>query len=165
MSNTNDRAVGPYPTMVGNTAIVQAYAYGKFLGELNVTFDDDGKVVEAAGEPLIMDNAVTEDQAALDRIAELAVPLDEIRMFGVTEDDFFKVYGAHHSYKKGKLRGVSQFKFNRILLNAIVKKEKMLSVIAHELVHFFLNDKMKDSRLFGIEEGLANYLGKSHKIS
>ena len=44
-----------------------------------MTFDDDGNVVEAVGEPLIMDNTVTEDQAALDRIAELAVPLEEIR--------------------------------------------------------------------------------------
>ncbi len=41
LSNTNDRAEGPYPTMVGSTAIVSAYAYGKFLGELNVTFDDE----------------------------------------------------------------------------------------------------------------------------
>ncbi len=79
LSNVSDRAVGPYPTVVNGVQIVQAYAYGKFLGELNVTFDDDGNVVEAAGEPLIMDNTVTEDQAALDRIAELAVPLDEIR--------------------------------------------------------------------------------------
>ena len=30
LSNTNDRAEGAYPTMVGDTAIVQAYAYGKF---------------------------------------------------------------------------------------------------------------------------------------
>lgn len=35
--------------MVGKTAIVQAYAYGKFLGELNVTFDDAGEIVEAKG--------------------------------------------------------------------------------------------------------------------
>lgn len=79
LSNASDKAVGPYPTVVNGVQIVQAYAYGKFLGELNVTFDDDGNVVEAVGEPLIMDNTVTEDQAALDRIAELAVPLDEIR--------------------------------------------------------------------------------------
>ena len=79
LSNTSDRAVGPYPTVVNGVQIVQAYAYGKFLGELNVTFDDDGNVVKAVGEPLIMDNTVTEDQAALDRIAELAKPLDEIR--------------------------------------------------------------------------------------
>ncbi|WP_170577600.1 bifunctional metallophosphatase/5'-nucleotidase [Ruegeria arenilitoris] len=79
LSNVSDKAVGPYPTVVNGVQIVQAYAYGKFLGELNVTFDDDGNVVEAVGEPLIMDNTVTEDQSALDRIAELAVPLDEIR--------------------------------------------------------------------------------------
>ena len=79
LSNTSEDAVGPYPTVVNGVQIVQAYAYGKFLGELNVTFDDDGNVTEAVGEPLIMDNTVTEDQAALDRIAELAVPLDEIR--------------------------------------------------------------------------------------
>ncbi|MBY6081788.1 bifunctional metallophosphatase/5'-nucleotidase [Ruegeria arenilitoris] len=79
LSNTSDKAAGPYPTVVNGVQIVQAYAYGKFLGELSVTFDDDGNVVEAVGEPLIMDNTVTEDQAALDRIAELAKPLDEIR--------------------------------------------------------------------------------------
>ena len=58
LSNTNDRAEGAYPTMVGDTAIVQAYAYGKFLGELNVTFDDAGRITQAVGEPLIMDGSV-----------------------------------------------------------------------------------------------------------
>ena len=85
LSNTSDRAEGPYPTMVGNTAIVSAYAYGKFLGELNVTFDDAGEIVEAKGEPLIMDAAVTEDSTTKERIAELAVPLDEIRNKVVAE--------------------------------------------------------------------------------
>ena len=85
LSNTNERAEGPYPTMVGETAIVQAYAYGKFLGELNVTFDDDGNVVKAEGEPLIMDAAVTEDQPTVDRIAEAAKPLEEIRNRVVAE--------------------------------------------------------------------------------
>ncbi len=79
LSNTSDRAEGPYPTMVNGVAIVTAYAYGKFLGELNVTFDDAGKIVEAKGEPLIMDAGVTEDDATVARIAELAVPLEEIR--------------------------------------------------------------------------------------
>jgi len=79
LSNTNDRAEGAYPTMVGDTAIVQAYAYGKFLGELNVTFDDDGNVTEAVGEPIITSGDVAEDAATVARIAELAAPLDEIR--------------------------------------------------------------------------------------
>ncbi|NNE52733.1 MAG: multifunctional 2',3'-cyclic-nucleotide 2'-phosphodiesterase/5'-nucleotidase/3'-nucleotidase [Sulfitobacter sp.] len=85
LSNTSDRAEGPYPTMVGDVAIVQAYAYGKFLGELNVTFDDNGVITEAKGEPLIMDAAVTEDSGTVDRIAEAAGPLDEIRNRVVAE--------------------------------------------------------------------------------
>ena len=79
LSNTNEDAVGPYPTMVGETAIVQAYAYGKFLGELNVTFDDAGAVIGAVGEPLIMDATVIADEATVSRIVEAALPLDEIR--------------------------------------------------------------------------------------
>ncbi|AXS42111.1 bifunctional metallophosphatase/5'-nucleotidase [Breoghania sp. L-A4] len=84
LSNTSDRAAGPYPTMVeapdgGKTAVVQAYAYGKLLGELNVIWDDDGKVVSAEGEPIVMDAAVAEDEDTKARIAAMAEPLDEIR--------------------------------------------------------------------------------------
>ncbi len=85
LSNTDDGAAGPYPTMVGDTAIVQAYAYGKFLGELNVTFDDAGKLIQAVGEPVIMDGAVAQDEATVARIAELARPLEEIRNRVVAE--------------------------------------------------------------------------------
>ncbi|WP_273687215.1 bifunctional metallophosphatase/5'-nucleotidase [Ketogulonicigenium vulgare] len=79
LSNTIEGAKGPYPVMVGNTAIVQAYAYGKFLGELNVTFNDAGEIVTAVGEPLLINNEVPEDETVVARIAELAIPLDEIR--------------------------------------------------------------------------------------
>jgi 5'-nucleotidase / UDP-sugar diphosphatase len=85
LSNSAEGAEGPYPTMVGQTAIVSAYAYGKFLGELNVVFDDAGVVTSATGEPLIMDVAVAEDADTLARIAELAVPLEEIRNKVVAE--------------------------------------------------------------------------------
>ena len=74
-----DGAAGSYPTMVGDTAIVQAYAYGKFLGELNVTFDDAGVLTEASGAPLLIDGQVAEDAETVARISELAQPLEEIR--------------------------------------------------------------------------------------
>ena len=85
LSNTSDRAAGPYPTMVGNTAIVQAYAYGKYLGELNVTFDDAGNVTEATGEPIVIDASIAEDEETVARIAEMAAPLEEIRNRVVAE--------------------------------------------------------------------------------
>ncbi|MBO0345381.1 bifunctional metallophosphatase/5'-nucleotidase [Roseibium limicola] len=84
LSNTSDKAKGAYPTWVdtpegGKTAIVQAYAYGKFLGELNVTFDDAGVVTEAVGEPIVVDGQIVENAELKDRIKQLAEPLDEIR--------------------------------------------------------------------------------------
>ncbi|KEJ96556.1 5'-nucleotidase [Pseudosulfitobacter pseudonitzschiae] len=85
LSNTDEKAEGPYPTMVGSTAIVQAYAYGKYLGELNVTFDDAGNVTEAKGDPILIDASVAEDEATVARIAEAAAPLDEIRNRVVAE--------------------------------------------------------------------------------
>ena len=81
----DERAVGPYPTMVGDTAIVHAYAYGKFLGELNVTFDDDGELIEASGAPILIDGNVVEDPDTVARVAELAEPLDEIRNMVVAD--------------------------------------------------------------------------------
>lgn len=90
LSNTSDRAEGPYPTWVdtpngGRTAIVQAYAYGKFLGKLDVVFDDDGVVTEAIGEPILIDGQVAEDSSLKARIAELAKPLEEVRNRVVAE--------------------------------------------------------------------------------
>ncbi len=79
LSNTNERAKGPYPTMVGDTAVVQAYAYGKYLGELSVEFDDAGKLISAAGEPILIDGSIKENVEVLARVSELAKPLDEIR--------------------------------------------------------------------------------------
>ncbi|SMX37890.1 bifunctional metallophosphatase/5'-nucleotidase [Maliponia aquimaris] len=80
-----DGAAGPYPTVVNGVQIVQAYAYGKFLGELNVTFNDAGEVISATGAPIILDAAVTEDDAVKSRIAEAAIPLEEIRNKVVAE--------------------------------------------------------------------------------
>jgi 5'-nucleotidase len=74
-----ERAVGPYPTVVGDTVIVQAYAYGKFLGELNVIFSQDGEVIEAKGAPFLIDSAVLEDSDVKARIIEAAAPLEKIR--------------------------------------------------------------------------------------
>jgi len=84
LSNTDEDAKGPYPTWVetpdgGRTAVVQAYAYGKYLGKLDVTFDDEGVVTEATGEPIVVDGKVVEDGPLVERIAELSIPLDEIR--------------------------------------------------------------------------------------
>ena len=79
LSNVSDRAKGPYPTVVNGTQIVQAYAYGKFLGELSVLFDEAGNVIHASGEPIIIDSSVNENSQIVARLDELEKPINTLK--------------------------------------------------------------------------------------
>ncbi|MBB4186030.1 5'-nucleotidase C-terminal domain-containing protein [Sinorhizobium terangae] len=84
LSNTDEKAEGPYPTMVENPGgykvpVVQAGSYSKYLGDLVVTFDDSGVVKAAKGDPILIDSSVKPDEAVLARIKELAKPIEELR--------------------------------------------------------------------------------------
>ena len=79
LSNVSDRAKGPYPTVVNGTQIVQAYAYGKFLGELSVLFDEEGNVIHASGEPIIIDGSVNENSQIVARLDELEMPINTLK--------------------------------------------------------------------------------------
>lgn len=79
LHNDHSAAVGPYPTMVGQTAIVQAYAYGKYLGRLDVTFDDTGRVQSANGNPRLLDQWVQQNPFVKARIEEASAPLIDLR--------------------------------------------------------------------------------------
>jgi len=73
-----------YPTVVDApngkpVQIVQAYAYSKYLGELTVTWDDNGDVTEAEGQPWLLDARVPEDKAMVALINEKAAPLEAIK--------------------------------------------------------------------------------------
>ncbi len=77
-------AAGPYPTMVDGpdgqqVPVVTAYAYSKYLGHLTLTFDDEGNVIRAEGQPILLDNSVPEDPAIVARVTEMAAPIDELR--------------------------------------------------------------------------------------
>lgn len=84
LANTIEGASGPYPTVVNSPSgapvlIVQAEAYGKYLGNLEVTFDADGVASAWQGEPILLDASVTEDPDVLARVQALGQPLAELR--------------------------------------------------------------------------------------
>ncbi|KZM49489.1 bifunctional metallophosphatase/5'-nucleotidase [Labrenzia sp. OB1] len=92
LSNTQERAEGPYPVMVTNpdgqdVPIVQAYAYGKFLGEIDVSWDDDGNLLKAEGEPILLDASVTPDEDFLARVAGYAAPIEELKIKVIGSSD------------------------------------------------------------------------------
>ncbi|CDM59188.1 MULTISPECIES: bifunctional metallophosphatase/5'-nucleotidase [Rhizobium] len=84
LSNTDPKAEGPYPTMVDNPGgykvpVVQAASYSKYLGDIVVTFDDNGVVKGAKGDPILIDSSFMPDPTLTARIAELAKPIEELR--------------------------------------------------------------------------------------
>ncbi len=84
LSNTDEKAEGPYPTLVDNPGgykvpVVQAGSYSKYLGDLVVTFDDSGVVKSAKGDPILIDSKFKPDETILARIKELGKPIEELK--------------------------------------------------------------------------------------
>ena len=84
LSNSHEGAAGPYPTLVANpdgvdVPIVQAGAYAKYLGELKVTWDDDGNLISAEGDPILLDASVEPDADFAERVLVAAAPLEELK--------------------------------------------------------------------------------------
>lgn len=89
-SNTVEGAPFKYPVMVEGpdghaVPVVQAGAYSKYLGDLTLTFDEAGVVTAATGDTRLLDASVTPDQPTLDRIKELAGPIEELKSRKVAE--------------------------------------------------------------------------------
>jgi 5'-nucleotidase len=58
---------------------VQAGQYSKYLGDLNVVFDDNGVVKSAKGDPILVDAKFKPDATIAARIVELAKPIEELK--------------------------------------------------------------------------------------
>lgn len=62
---SNDVPVGDYPFIVRSddgrsVPVVQAYAFGKYLGYLNLTFNADGNVINSSGNPILLNSSIPE---------------------------------------------------------------------------------------------------------
>ena len=84
LSASDEDRQGAYPTWVtgpegGMVPVVQAYAYSKYLGHIELTFDDAGNLVHAEGDTIVLDASVTPDAEIAARVAELAGPIEELK--------------------------------------------------------------------------------------
>lgn len=62
---------GLYPTIIEQDSgkkvpVVQAYAYTKYMGRLNVTFNSDGDLTFFEGQPLLLDSTIHQDEDVLE---------------------------------------------------------------------------------------------------
>ncbi|XP_076010987.1 5'-nucleotidase [Genypterus blacodes] len=66
---------GPYPFIVKSedgrdVPVVQAYAFGKYLGSLKVSFDEAGNVLTSTGNPILLDGLVQQDPVVLAEVEQ-----------------------------------------------------------------------------------------------
>ncbi len=84
LSASNPKRAGAYPTYASQqdgtlVPVVQAYAYSKYVGHLELTFNDDGTLKYAGGDTILLDASVAPDAAILARVTELAGPIEELK--------------------------------------------------------------------------------------
>ncbi|GAB4263992.1 MAG: bifunctional UDP-sugar hydrolase/5'-nucleotidase [Pararhodobacter sp.] len=84
LSASDPARQGPYPTWVdaesgGIVPVVQAGAYGRWLGHLVLELDDDGNLVYATGDTIEINAEVTPDPDVAAWVAGLAGPIEETR--------------------------------------------------------------------------------------
>ena len=84
LSATDPDRAGAYPTYVSQedgtlVPVVQAYAYSKYVGHFELTFRDDGTLLEAGGDTILLDASVEPDAEIAARVAELAGPIEELK--------------------------------------------------------------------------------------
>ncbi|CAG8489140.1 9278_t:CDS:2 [Scutellospora calospora] len=88
-------ALGPYPTTVKNaigedTLVVQAFWSGKYIGHLDVSFNNKGKVVEYSGAPILVDQSIPQDPEVVNLVKQWRKPFDEYAktVIGSAADEF-----------------------------------------------------------------------------
>lgn len=90
---------GPYPTLVEQSSgrlvgAVQSYAYTKYLGKLQLTFNSDGEIVNYDGNPVLLDKSIPQDVEVLAivdkyrdevmKVSELVLGKTSIKLDGKT---------------------------------------------------------------------------------
>lgn len=79
-----EEIIGPYPFVVTSTAgkrvpVVQAYAFTKYLGKINLEFDGLGNLVSFEGNPILLNNSYPEDEVVLTAIQKYQPEIDAIK--------------------------------------------------------------------------------------
>ncbi|CAH1789487.1 unnamed protein product [Owenia fusiformis] len=79
----NELVEGPYPTVVTQTSgakvlAVQDFHYAKYLGHLQLSFDDNGVVTSWDGNPIYLNGSIDEDA---DMVKKMAPFVDKLAVF------------------------------------------------------------------------------------
>ncbi|CDW54980.1 5' nucleotidase [Trichuris trichiura] len=74
---------GPYPEVYNSSGrpclVITDYAYGKYLGRLDVQFNSRGKVIAWSGNPILLDNTFEDDPEVAKDVEKYEEQLEEFK--------------------------------------------------------------------------------------
>jgi len=82
---SRERPHGPYPTIVKQAKtgkkvlVVQAYAFTKYLGRMDLNFDDDGNITLFNGKPILLDSSLPQNEDILNDLNEWKLKLGDVQ--------------------------------------------------------------------------------------
>ncbi|XP_044758873.1 protein 5NUC-like [Coccinella septempunctata] len=85
---------GPYPTVITQKSgkkvpVVQAYAYTLYLGRLNVTFDENGDLIEFGGQPEYLSSNIPQAEDVLELLEKFRPEVDKTNQEVVGKSSVF----------------------------------------------------------------------------
>ncbi|XP_067676568.1 5'-nucleotidase-like [Haliotis asinina] len=101
---STEKPVGPYPTIVTQASgvkvpVVQAYCYSKYIGHIELEFDDDGNVLAWEGRPILLDKDTAQDNETLIKMEPWAKAVNASAQAVVGTTDVF-LQGDEHDCRK-----------------------------------------------------------------
>lgn len=80
---SNEKPVNVYPTVITQSngdkvLVVQDYTFAKYLGFLQVEFDNSGKMTSYSGNPILLDYTVQKDEAVQNVTDELGIEVKKM---------------------------------------------------------------------------------------
>lgn len=102
---STEKVTAEYPFMVNQTIgdrkvpVVQSSCNSKYLGKLRIKFDDEGNVISAVGNNILLDSSFQEDEYVLEKLKQYKTELDKIVLpvVGKTNVYLSKVSGINQS--------------------------------------------------------------------
>ncbi|GJQ84628.1 hypothetical protein Trydic_g12658 [Trypoxylus dichotomus] len=111
-----ERPTDSYPSQIVQKSgkvvpVVQAYAYTKYMGELHVAFDREGVLTRFHGQPIFLDEKVTQDPEMLSLLEEFRPAISRYDR---------QVVGKSRSYLNGDSCRLKECSFGNALTDSFV---------------------------------------------
>lgn len=79
---STEEKMGEYPSVVTQRSgrqvpVVQAYAFGKYLGKLELSFDERGELASWSGNPILLDGSIPQDESILKELVPFRQQLED----------------------------------------------------------------------------------------